>query len=317
MKQELVAARVGMGAVQQGQQQNLEWTNEESKALEAAVARYPAEKHTLLERSVRISATLKNKTARDVALRIMWAQRRDLAKKAKKEASERTAKSNLKRERSGSIFAVQAQPTANGVTAASAKPNGGANGADGSKDVSGSPAEMAQLLDSNFHIIGQIRENMKWFKVNENTELLVRMRDNTIKILQHMGKGDGVMAQMPPLPVKMNLELANNFLPKVLGQAPQLQPQVMLQMAPHQVQMPAGGALHAIPAQAMNIPAHQLQMHQQVAQAAGFSQALQQQQAINLKMVHNISTTLGMAVGGVSAPMIMQMAAPMALPRPQ
>jgi hypothetical protein len=274
--------------------------------------RYPAEKHTLLERAVRISAMLKNKTARDVALRIIWAQRRDLAKKAKKEAYERTSKNNLRRERPGSIFAVQAQPPPVLSPSVNKLATPGANGAPTDTKTSGSAVELAQLLDSNFHIIGQIRENMKWFKVNENTELLVRMRDNTIKILHNMNQADGAMAQMPPLPVKMNLELANNFLPKVLGQAPQLQPQVMLQMASH-LAMPAGGAMHAIPAQAMSIQAHQLQsMHQ----AAGFSHSLQHHQGI--KMVHhNMPATLGMAIGGASAPMIMQMSAPMVHPRPQ
>jgi hypothetical protein len=66
---------------------------------------------------------------------------------------------------------------------------------------------------------------MQHFKVNENTELLVRMRDNTVAILNSMSASEGVMSQMPPLPVRMNAELANNFLPKVIGQAPAMAPQ--------------------------------------------------------------------------------------------
>ncbi len=51
-------------------------------------------------------------------------------------------------------------------------------------------------------------------QVNENTELLVRFRDNILSILQQMDGMQGVMSQMPPLPVRLNVDLANNFLPK-------------------------------------------------------------------------------------------------------
>ena len=51
-------------------------------------------------------------------------------------------------------------------------------------------------------------------QVNENTELLVRYRDNILTILNQMNSMTGVMQQMPPLPVRLNVELANNFLPK-------------------------------------------------------------------------------------------------------
>ncbi len=51
-------------------------------------------------------------------------------------------------------------------------------------------------------------------QVNENTELLVRYRDNILTILNQMNSMTGVMQHMPPLPVRLNVELANNFLPK-------------------------------------------------------------------------------------------------------
>eukprot|EP00891_Asterochloris_glomerata_P000807 jgi/Astpho2/807/e_gw1.00016.308.1_t len=58
---------------------------------------------------------------------------------------------------------------------------------------------------------------MAAYKVNENTELLVRFQDNILSILNQMNSMDGVMSQMPPLPVRLNVELANNFLPKAVG----------------------------------------------------------------------------------------------------
>jgi hypothetical protein len=49
--------------------------------------------------------------------------------------------------------------------------------------------------------------------VHENTQLLVQFRDNILAIINHMEGMGGVMAQMPQLPVKLNVDLANNFLP--------------------------------------------------------------------------------------------------------
>ncbi len=43
---------------------------------------------------------------------------------------------------------------------------------------------------------------MAEFKVPENTQLLIQMRDNLLNILRCMDTMTGVMAQMPPLPVR-------------------------------------------------------------------------------------------------------------------
>ncbi len=51
-------------------------------------------------------------------------------------------------------------------------------------------------------------------QVGENTELLMTFRDNILSILNHMQNMGGVMSDMPALPVRMNVELANNFLPR-------------------------------------------------------------------------------------------------------
>lgn len=39
-------------------------------------------------------------------------------------------------------------------------------------------------------------------------------RDNILSILNHMQNMGGVMSDMPALPVRMNVEMANNFLPR-------------------------------------------------------------------------------------------------------
>ena len=78
----------------------------------------------------------------------------------------------------------------------------------------GMASTVAQLLEQNYAILNQFKQNMAHYKVNQNTELLIRFRDNLVAILSQMSAMQGVMQQMPPLPVRMNVELAASFLPK-------------------------------------------------------------------------------------------------------
>ncbi|KAK9909270.1 hypothetical protein WJX75_009873 [Coccomyxa subellipsoidea] len=87
----------------------------------------------------------------------------------------------------------------------------------GAGTVGGVGGPLAQLLEQNYAILNQFKQNMAAYKVNENTELLVRFRDNILTVLNHMNSMQGVMQQMPPLPVRLNVELANNFLPKAVA----------------------------------------------------------------------------------------------------
>jgi hypothetical protein len=72
---------------------------------------------------------------------------------------------------------------------------------------------ISYLLDANLAILNHFRSNMTAFKVHENTQLLVQFRDNILQILQAMEAMGGVMAEMPPLPIRLNMEVANSFLP--------------------------------------------------------------------------------------------------------
>jgi len=278
----------------QRQSELAEWTLEEMKALEAGQQRLPGERHSLMERAVRISATLKNKTARDVALRIAWQQQQQQqgpgsGKLGEEEGAQpqtpRSASKKSKREdrsAAGRAAARRDRPGAPGTPPGSGRGAGGPCGPAPEAAIDGGPTgQVAQLLDQNFNIIAQIRENMKWFRVNENTELLIRMRDNTLSILNGMSQSEGVMSQMPPLPVRMNLDLANSFLHKVVGQAPQIQPQVMVQLG--QVPMhggPVQGLPQPVPQMAPAMPApvalHRPPQHSQPPGASA-APALQQQ----------------------------------------
>lgn len=125
--------------------------------------------------------------------------------------------------------------------------------------------QISQLLDQNFQIIAQIQENMKWLRVHENTDLLVRLRDNTSNILQTMGRSEEGFSQMPPLPVQMNLDLANSVLPRVPARPQQVQQSPQLVTVHMPQQMPVQGwPRHPMP-QAMCVPTGGmvLQMRQQ------------------------------------------------------
>lgn len=45
---------------------------------------------------------------------------------------------------------------------------------------------LSQLLEQNYAILNQFKQNMEVYKVNENTELLVRFRDNILTVLHQM-----------------------------------------------------------------------------------------------------------------------------------
>ena len=80
-----------------------DWTPEEQVALDATLDKYPAARHSALERYLRAAAALPKKTARDVALRVRWLATSAHASK-RRLADDGAAK---KRPRVQSIFAVQ------------------------------------------------------------------------------------------------------------------------------------------------------------------------------------------------------------------
>ena len=62
----------------------------------------------------------------------------------------------------------------------------------GTVGVVGGP--LSQLLEQNYAILNQFKQNMEVYKVNENTELLVRFRDNILTVLNQM---NAMQVQIP------------------------------------------------------------------------------------------------------------------------
>ncbi len=194
---------------------NAEWTPHEQAALDQAAVKFPAERYQPFERYVRIAATLPRKGVRDVALRLRW-----LSQARKRKVSEEGPNKRLRRDRCQSIFATQQKPpNVMGQWPQQQLPMPQLDD-HGSQTVGAVGGLVAQLLEQNLHILYQYKQNMHQFKVQEITELLVRFRDNILAVLNQMNSMDGVMSQMPQLPVRMNVELANNFLPAASGTSP-------------------------------------------------------------------------------------------------
>ncbi len=179
-----------------------------------ALKQYPAtpqHSNPPILRYLRIAALLQTKTAKDVALRSKWtANNASTAKKRKAPSGATTPAAAPPPKHAKPRLA----PPPKAAPPKPAPPPLDDHGAASVGVVSG---PIATLLDSNYAILNQLKVNMQHCRVHENTELLMRYRDNILSILNHMNNMGGVMAQMPPLPVRMNVELANNFLPKVWG----------------------------------------------------------------------------------------------------
>ncbi|KAF5827587.1 hypothetical protein DUNSADRAFT_401 [Dunaliella salina] len=72
---------------------------------------------------------------------------------------------------------------------------------------------ISSLVEQNYSILASFRANMAQAKVAENTELLLKYRDNIATALENMAAMPGVMSRMPALPVKPSLEAASRLLP--------------------------------------------------------------------------------------------------------
>ena len=60
------------------------------------------------------------------------------------------------------------------------------------------------LLQNNNSLISEIKGNIDQRKITSNVNLINKFRDNIIQILTCMSMMEGIMSQMPPIPVKLS-----------------------------------------------------------------------------------------------------------------
>lgn len=241
-----------------------EWSSQEQLRLVEILSRYPADKHTALERYLHAAAALPNKSTRDVAhrvhslqqlsldgrnraptaeeLRIRAAQQSVVAVTASRQPSLPTPFSRLAINRpptppiiplnirrlptsvlpalppGGLLPAARLNalpaPLVPGSTPRLSDPTLSASALGGvSPETADVAAAISTALDSNYVLLQSIKENMIAFNVSDNTDLLVRFRDNLLIAQLHLNSATGVLGSMPQLPVSINLDLAARFLP--------------------------------------------------------------------------------------------------------
>nr|VDC92894.1 unnamed protein product [Brassica oleracea] len=200
---------------------SVDWTHEEQSLLEDLLAKYASE--PTIVRYAKIAMKMKDKTVRDVALRCRWMTKKENGKRRKEDHSSRKSKdkkekttdssakssSHMNVHPNGPSYAPPMMPldTDDGI---SYKAIGGVSG---------------DLLEQNAQMFNQVSTNFSAFQVNatshfspcrihENVNILCKARDNILSILNDLNDMPEVMKQMPPLPVKVNEELANSILPR-------------------------------------------------------------------------------------------------------
>lgn len=194
----------------QQNQVSMDWTPEEQATLEEGLVKYASE--TSISRYAKIAIALKNKTVRDVALRCKWTTKKENSRRRKDDANllkkNKDRKEKLIDPTAVSSPVVMQQPSYAPYTQGVVS-----NKSEGFASYHATVSMTRQLIHQNARIFEQISANLVTHQIHENTRLLCQARDNIFKILHKLNESSCTLKQMPPLPVKLNEELANSILP--------------------------------------------------------------------------------------------------------
>lgn len=188
----------------------LEWSAEEQSVLEDGLQQFANESSIL--KYIKIAALLPEKTVRDVALRCRWMSKKENGKRRKADEQTATKKPKDRKDRFVDALSKQSSRLAQQTNmVAYSSPMF-------SMDNEGVPLyekidnAARHLLEQNAKVFEQITENLANYRIRENISLLCLTRDNIVTILNDMKDTPGIMSQMPPLPVKINEDLADSLL---------------------------------------------------------------------------------------------------------
>nr|XP_043627114.1 uncharacterized protein LOC122598585 [Erigeron canadensis] len=180
----------------------VEWSVDEQHKLEEGLSKFSDE--PTIMRYIKIAATLRDKTVRDVALRCRWmARKRRKHDEPHKGKRLKDMKDNLVE--SSSKPSISKVPVFN-VAPFSVSMNNRVQ-IDGVtfEAISGS---IRHLVEQNNQVLGQISANISSMKLQDNINLFSHTKNNIAAILNNMRYMPG-----PPLPVSLNENLANSILP--------------------------------------------------------------------------------------------------------
>ncbi|GAA0141489.1 hypothetical protein LIER_02622 [Lithospermum erythrorhizon] len=210
------------------------WTPQEQSILEELLAKYATQNNIV--RYAKIAMHLKDKTVRDVALRIRWMSKKENGKRRKEDHNpSRKSKDKklllltLVEDDMGEVVVSIIKSTHDKVTESLPKSSQVPNHSNGPPYAQSMIASMesddgisykaiggitGQLLEQNAQVLDQISANFSTFKIHDNINLLCQARNNILSILNDLNDMPEIMKHMPPLPVKLNEELANSILPR-------------------------------------------------------------------------------------------------------
>ncbi|XP_074320066.1 uncharacterized protein LOC141656872 [Silene latifolia] len=185
-----------------------DWTAEEQAILDDGLVKYASESNVV--RYAKIALSMPNKTVRDIALRCRWLNKKEVSKRRK---DDHTRKSKDKREKVTENTSKPPHVTSRPSGHPYSMPAVPVDSEDGiSYEAIGGPT--GEILKQNQQFFQQISANFSSFQVQDNISLFCQARDNLAKIMNSMSDTPEIMKQMPPLPVKLNEELANTILPR-------------------------------------------------------------------------------------------------------
>nr|XP_043610468.1 uncharacterized protein LOC122582176 isoform X1 [Erigeron canadensis] len=216
---------------------SFEWTRDEQSLLEELLTKYASDKPVM--RFAKIAEQLQDKTVRDVALRTRWMTiafqilnftefvwivlgvlgysfKITGKKENGKRRKDNSNSSRRHKDKKEKVADQQAKPSSNTANRSNgpqyAQPSTSIDSDDGIsyKDIGGASG---QLLEQNAQALDQILANFSTFKVQENIHLFSQTRNNILAIMNDLTDMPEMMKQMPPLPVKLNDELASSILP--------------------------------------------------------------------------------------------------------
>ncbi|GAV73530.1 DUF3755 domain-containing protein [Cephalotus follicularis] len=186
-----------------------DWSLEEQAILDDGLSQYASESNIICY--AKIAMHLQNKTVRDVALRCRWMTKKENSKRRKEEHNI-TRKPKEKKERVTDPSARSSHLLARSNVPSYARTIVPMDYDDGIsyRAIGGATGE---LLEQNSQAFNKISANLTALQTLENINLFCQARDNILKIMVDLNDMPEMMRQMPPLPVKVNEELANTILP--------------------------------------------------------------------------------------------------------
>ncbi|KAJ0780009.1 hypothetical protein HanPI659440_Chr06g0232831 [Helianthus annuus] len=179
----------------------VEWSVEEQCKLEEGISKYADEPSIM--KCVKIAATLRDKTVRDVALRCRWMT----SKRRKHEELKLGRKLKDKKDKLlefSSKPSVSSNSTLNvapfSVTTSNRFQSGGI-------PLEALSISTRRLLEQNNQVLGQIRANISALKLQDNVHLFSHAKNNLTAIINDLRYIPG-----PPLPVSLNTDRVNTLL---------------------------------------------------------------------------------------------------------